>query len=86
MHAGADSATTGLLQSLQFTRLTNAVIEINGQVGVTGTFTLPTPASSLTFFVRRGVQGASQASTAELTVTDTCGTWPTLVGGGPNAF
>jgi fibronectin-binding autotransporter adhesin len=86
VHAGADPATTGLLQSLQFTRLTNAVIEIDGQVGVTGTFTLPTPASSLTFFVRRGAQGTTQASTAELTVTDTCGTWPTLVGGGPSAF
>jgi hypothetical protein len=26
------------------------------------------------------------AATAELTVTDGCGDWPTFVGGGPGAF
>jgi hypothetical protein len=34
--------------------------------------------------VRRAAAG--QASTADLTVTDTCGTWPTFVGGGASAF
>jgi autotransporter-associated beta strand protein len=84
VHAGADPATSGLLQSLQFTRLDNAVVEIGSQVGVTGTHTVNPQVPSLTFFVRRATAGL--ATTVELTVTDTCGTWPTFVGGGPTAF
>jgi fibronectin-binding autotransporter adhesin len=84
VHAGADVATNGLLQSLQFTRLDNAVVEIGTQVGVTGTYTLSPPAPSLTLYVRRATAG--QTTTVELRVTDTCGVWPTLVGGGPTAF
>jgi hypothetical protein len=36
------------------------------------------------FFVRQA--SPSSGATVPLTVTDTCGDWPTLVGGGPHAF
>jgi hypothetical protein len=34
--------------------------------------------------VRRATAG--QGTTVPLVVTDSCGEWPTLVGGGPGAF
>jgi hypothetical protein len=40
--------------------------------------------TSLTFFVRRAAAGAS--TTVPISAVDTCGEWPTLVGGGPDAF
>src|SRR5262249_42500941 len=73
-----------LLQSVTLTRLTSAVVEYNGQVGVTGSLPLAQPTASVTFYVRHATAG--QASSAELTITDGCGAWPTFVGGGPNAF
>jgi len=39
---------------------------------------------SVTFFVKPVTVG--QAATVYFTVTDTCGDWPTFVGGGPDAF
>jgi hypothetical protein len=73
-----------LLHALRFTRLSNAAIELGGQVGVTGSVPLNPPVGSATFFVRRVAAG--QAATAELTATDGCGAWPTFVGGGPGAY
>jgi hypothetical protein len=73
-----------LLQSLQFTRLDNAVVEIGPQVGVTGTFNLLPAVQSQTLYVRRSRAGA--ASTVEMTAQDGCGAWPTFFGGGPSAF
>jgi hypothetical protein len=77
------------LQSLQFTRLTNATVEVGGPPATTVT-TAPTtvaltggPAQTTLTVVRTT---AGVASTAELTVTDGCGSWPTFVGGGPSAF
>jgi len=74
------------LLSLQVGAAANALIDINGQTNLTGnmTVTLPPETVSLTFFVRHATAG--QATTVPLTVTDGCGTWPTLVGGGPSAF
>jgi N-acetylneuraminic acid mutarotase len=46
--------------------------------------TLPAGTTSYTFYVRRAVAGV--ATTVSFTVTDSCGTWPTFVGGGPGAF
>jgi hypothetical protein len=46
--------------------------------------TLPPGTTSYTFYVRRATAG--QATTVSFTVTDSCGTWPTFVGGGPGAF
>jgi hypothetical protein len=81
--ANAGSAPN-LLQTLQFTRLDNAVVEIGSQVGVAGTFNVLPAATNLTLFVRRAAPGA--ASMVEFTVLDGCGPWPTFVGGGPSAF
>jgi hypothetical protein len=72
------------LQSLQFDGLTNAVIEMGGQLGVTGSYVFDPPVSSATFLVRRATPG--QATTVNLNVGHKCGHWRTLVGGGPNAF
>ncbi|HEY7061382.1 MAG TPA: autotransporter-associated beta strand repeat-containing protein [Chloroflexota bacterium] len=82
--AGADPVTHGLVQQLQFTRLTNAVIEDANHVALPNPVLLNPPQTSFQFFVRRAAAG--QASTAELMVTDTCGQWPTFVGGGAGAF
>src|SRR5579884_4487016 len=76
----------GWINQVQIGAATNARIDIAGQTGVTGnqTFTLPPATTSLTFFVHHATTG--QATTVPLTVVDTCGAWPTFVGGGANAF
>lgn len=80
---------TNLVQQLSFTRLDNAVVEIPSMPGQ-APISLPTvvglhpPQQSLTFWVRRVTPG--QAATVQLVVRDSCGDWPTLVGGGPNAW
>lgn len=69
----------------------------NGQITITGatagsttvqttafTFTVPVGRSTQSFTVRRVQVG--QATTVPFTVTDSCGSWPTFVGGGANAF
>ncbi len=82
--AGSNPGTpANLLQALQFTRLDNAVVQIGNQTGVSGNYSIAPPASSLTLYVARAAPGAS---TVEATVQDSCGPWPTLVGGGPSAF
>jgi alpha-tubulin suppressor-like RCC1 family protein len=77
------STPTNVVQAVQITRLTNASVQIGTQSGVTGSYAVVPPAPSLTLLVSRPSAGAS---TVELTVTDACGAWPTLVGGGPSAF
>jgi hypothetical protein len=74
------------LSELRFGAGTNVLVDIAGQSGRVGPFTVSltgTPTSG-TFFVRRATPG--QATTAPLTVVDSCGEWPTFVGGGPSAF
>jgi hypothetical protein len=48
------------------------------------TITLSGSPTTYTFYVRRTTAG--QAATVSLTVFDGCSTWPSVVGGGPNAF
>lgn len=72
-----------LLQSVRFTRLANASVRIGSNTNVTGMVAVSPPASTLTLFVSRVTAGAS---TVEMTVADTCGNWPTFVGGGARAF
>jgi len=74
------------ITALQFGAATNALVDVAGRTGVTGntTVTLPSPAAQVSFVVRRAAAG--QATTVPLTVMDSCGGWPTLVGGGPGAF
>ena len=74
------------LAELRFQAGANALIDVTGQTGRSGSFTvaLTDHPTFVTFFVRRAAVGA--ATTVPLTVVDTCGEWPTLVGGGPSAF
>jgi len=82
----AASSNGVTLQSLSFGSPTNAVVDVGTSTGVAGntTITLPSGTGQTTFFVRRVTTG--QAATMPVTVTDTCGDWPTFVGGGPGAF
>jgi hypothetical protein len=49
-----------------------------------GTVTLAGAPPSVTCTVRRALGG--QTSTVQMVVRDGCGAWPTLVGGGAEAF
>jgi hypothetical protein len=82
LSAGAN----GWINQVQIGNATNARIDIAGQTGITGnqTITLPPATTTLTFTVFHSPVG--QSTTVPLTVVDTCGSWPTLVGGGPSAF
>jgi hypothetical protein len=82
-----------VLQSLQFGNPAgnpslplNALIDVLSTSGRTGGFTvsLPGGTTQVLFTIRRAAQGA--ATTVPLIVTDSCGSWSTVVGGGPSAF
>jgi hypothetical protein len=64
----------------------NALIDAGSQVGVNHPFTvyLGPGSKQMTFVIRRATPGL--ATTVPFTVQDDCGSWPTLAGGGPNAF
>jgi hypothetical protein len=72
------------LQSLTFTRLDNAIVDVPGQPSITGpgpvVVTLPNGTPQMTCFLRR--LRAGSASTAEVAVMDHCGSWKTFFGGG----
>src|SRR5581483_6495603 len=74
------------LRSLRFGTATNALVDAGDHTGSGGDFTLALEPGAIeaVFAVRRATAG--QAVTVPLTVTDSCGDWPTLVGGGPQAF
>jgi hypothetical protein len=76
------------LQSLQFTRLDNATVDVATSpvtsVSAPITVSLPSHPASIGLTVYQVTSG--QAVTVELTVTDGCGTWSTFVGGGPSVF
>src|SRR5262249_7429132 len=83
----ARSATgaNNLLRSWAFGAATNAIVETSSQSGSGGfAVALPPGTTSTTFTLSRTLPG--QPATVLLTVTDSCGDWPTLVGGGPTAF
>jgi stress response protein SCP2 len=74
------------IRQIEFSPVRNALIDVNGQTGRSGDFTiqLPPNTQTITFVVHRQTQG--QPTTVHLEVTDQCGEWRTMVGGGPNAF
>lgn len=87
--AGLQATVTagfGSLVALEFGATTNALIDAGGQTGQAGNFTISVPpgTSQTTFLVQQLVPGRS--TTVPLTVVDGCGRWPTLVGGGAEAF
>jgi hypothetical protein len=83
--AGCAQGNNQLL-GLQFTRLTNATVDVPGAGTVSAPQTVPLPGhpASLTLTVHQVTAG--QAVLVELVVTDGCGDWPTFVGGGPGVF
>jgi hypothetical protein len=74
------------IRQIEFSPVRNALIDVNGQTGRSGDFTiqLPPNTQTITFVMHRQTQG--QPTTVHLEVTDQCGEWRTMVGGGPNAF
>jgi hypothetical protein len=81
-------ATAPRLRQLQIGAATNALIDIP-LVGLTNitdnrSVSLPVETRNVTLTVRHASPGSS--TTVPLTVVDGCGSWPTLVGGGANAF
>jgi hypothetical protein len=76
---------TNALTQIQFTSSSNALVyaDLFAQ-SVPYTVTLPPGTASKTVYVGRLTPG--QAATVRLVVTDRCGEWPSVVGGGPNAF
>jgi len=74
------------LTELRFGAGANTLVDVAGQTGKSGAFTVPLNGSvvSVTFVVRRATPG--QATTVPVTIVDTCGDWPSFVGGGPGAF
>jgi hypothetical protein len=74
------------LLSLQLTIPANAVVDVpNGAQGLTGTQRISVGAGTqpIAFVVRRTGPGAI---TVPLLAVDTCGSWPSFVGGGASAF
>jgi hypothetical protein len=85
--AGASgTATANRLAQIRFGTATNAQIQSTSQVaaGERVSVTLPSGIDQYTFTVQRVTPGV--ATTVSLTVVDACGDWPTIVGGGPDAF
>lgn len=81
------TAPSGLtLQVLRLGALDNAVVDVGSQLGLGSGASVPLAAGTTqaVLTVRRVTAG--QASTVPLTVVDSCGDWPTVVGGGPAAF
>lgn len=80
------STPTNSLRRIQFARMENAQVDAEGRTGVAQPFTvdLPPGTGSYTFYVRRVTSNGG--ATVHLVVEDACGTWPTFVGGGPNAL
>ena len=70
---------------LEIGQTKNALVDIGGQSGRTGPFSISLPGTSATtsFVVRRDKAGPA---TVRLAVVDRCGSWTTFVGGGVNAF
>ncbi|MCC6179111.1 MAG: DUF1501 domain-containing protein [Chloroflexi bacterium] len=79
------TAGGGLIRSIAFERPQNALVDIGGTAGQSGSFIHrpAAPTSQIAFAVRRAGPGAV---TVPLVVADDCGEWRTFVGGGAGAF
>jgi hypothetical protein len=78
------SGANNWLTALRFAQTSGATVEIGGQAGRSGSFTVSLPAGAVStqFWLRRTSSGAT---TVQLAVADRCGEWQTFVGGGPGA-
>jgi hypothetical protein len=79
------SGANNWLTALRFTGTTNAYVDLPGQSGQSGSFTITllSGSTSTQFWLRRT---SASAATARVTIVDRCGDWPTFVGGGPSAW
>jgi hypothetical protein len=79
------SGANNWLTALRFTQTTNAFVDLPGQSGQSGSFTisLPSGTTSTQFWLRHT---SASTATAQVTVVDRCGEWRTFVGGGAGAF
>jgi CSLREA domain-containing protein len=77
---------TNALQAITWGEFRDATVQVNSLGPVTSgqRTSLPPGTTVVMFIISRVTPG--QAATASLTVTDACGDWPTLVGGGASAF
>jgi hypothetical protein len=80
-----NTSAPNTITSLRFGQFQNATVTLNGQAIASGQTVALSPAQS-TVVLTVGRQSAGQPTTVPFTVVDTCGEWPTFVGGGPNAF
>jgi len=84
--AASNPGFRNTLHAVAWGTFVNATVDIIGagpvQQGQRTTF--PVDTLSVTFLVARA--SAGQATTVSLTATDSCGDFPTFVGGGPSAF
>jgi CSLREA domain-containing protein len=80
------SGANNTVVTLRFARTANAEVDVAGQTGRIGAFSvdLPPGTTRTDVLVRRLV--GDQAATVRLVVVDRCGEWPTFFGGGPSAF
>jgi len=79
-------AANNTLQTIRIGSVVNGTIDVSGrgQIASGTTVTMAPGTQQATLVVRRVASGT--ATTVPLVLTDACGEWPTLVGGGPSAF
>ena len=86
---GAPGLPSNQIRSVRVDSADNAVLDFSpsggpSAVGAGTTVGFAPGMTSVTFFVRQASPGVP--ATAQLTVADNCGFWPTLVGGGLDAY
>jgi hypothetical protein len=77
---------TNALVRLTLPSGTNAVFDVGDQTGKQPPLSVTLPAGTQTLTLYVGRQTPGQATNLTITAVDTCGEWPTFVGGGPAAF
>jgi len=82
----SNTSSANALRTITVDRMDNATVTMvgGGPLSVGQRTAPPAGAQTITFLVGRVAPG--QAATVHFTVTDSCGTWPSFVGGGPGAF
>jgi CSLREA domain-containing protein len=89
--SASNNATTAnnVIRSLRFGEArasTNELIDVEGQTGRSGAFTVAVnpPRAQVSFTLRQ--QATGSATTVNFVAVDNCGDWQTLAGGGPATF
>ena len=82
----SNATTTNALRTITWDRQDNATVTLasGGPISTSQQTALPAETQTITFLVGR--LAAGQATTVRFTVVDSCGPWPTFVGGEPHAF